>query len=170
MSYDPVIIGQFKELECKYNLENYILIYAYDLRFNEKKYIEKIRHYARKKDLKIYSVGYYQTWCDKNIYPEPKDIFEWFLKAQYIITDTFHGTIFSMRSHKKFVTIVRDSNSNKLEDLIKKCGMQDRIVSNAENLVYVMEKEIDYSKFEQLRKFAKEKTDLYLEKCINGGK
>ncbi|WP_455719407.1 polysaccharide pyruvyl transferase family protein [Agathobacter sp.] len=167
-NFDPVIIGNFEQLDRKYNLENYILIYAYDLRFNDRSYIKKIKSFACKKNLKIYSVGYYQTWCDKNIYPEPKDIFEWFLKAQYIITDTFHGSIFSMRAHKKFVTIVRESNKNKLEDLIKKCGMQNRIICTANDLENVLEKEIDYSKFEKIRDRAMEKSDIYLEKCIEG--
>lgn len=166
-NFDPVIIGEFKELNYEYGVDNYILIYAYDLRFNDRGYIKEIKNYARKHNLKIYSVGYYQTWCDKNIYPEPKDIFKWFLRARYIITDTFHGSIFSMRAHKKFVTIVRESNKNKLEDLMKKCGMQSRIVCKEDKLFTIIEREIDYTEFEKIREKAKEESNIYFEKCLD---
>ena len=166
-NFDPVLIGDFDILNGIQNSSNYILIYAYDLRFNDKTYINEIRKFAKQEKLEIYSVGFYQTWCDKNIYPEPKDIFGWFLNAKYIITDTFHGTIFSMRTHKKFVTIIRESNKKKLVDLIEKCGMNRRIVTSQDNLIEILQEEVDYSEFEQIREYERKKTIGYLDDCLN---
>lgn len=167
LNFDPVIIGDIDVYRKKENNVDYILIYAYDFRFDDEAYIKKIKQIAKEKKLKVYSVGFYQTWCDKNIFPKPENIFEWFLNAKYIITDTFHGTIFSMRMHKKFATIVRESNKNKLEDLIERCGMKGRLVANADDLTKIIEEEIDYSKFELIRDKERKKAITYLEECLD---
>ena len=46
--------------------------------------------------------------------------------AEYVVTDTFHGTVFSIKYQVPFVTIIRDSNREKLGDLLETFGLQDR--------------------------------------------
>lgn len=48
--------------------------------------------------------------------------------ADYVITDTFHGTVFSIKMNTKFCTLVRDSNRNKLEALLNKLDKLDKIL------------------------------------------
>ena len=48
--------------------------------------------------MKLISVDYSNSWCDKNIIDI--DPFEWlgyFKNAKYVLTSTFHGTIFSLK-------------------------------------------------------------------------
>lgn len=112
-------------------------------------------------------LGFIRHGVIKIYIQKPKDIFGWFLNAKYIITDTFHGTIFSMRTHKKFVTIIRESNKKKLVDLIEKCGMNRRIVTSQDNLIEILQEEVDYSEFEQIREYERKKTIEYLDDCLN---
>ena len=73
--------------------------------------------------------------------------------ADYVITDTFHGTIFSIINRKKFVTLIRESkgssygNQEKLQDLLDRLGLQARSFSNGkDNLYKSLSADIDYEK------------------------
>lgn len=127
---------------------------------------KKLKKIAKSENLKIYSVGFYQTWVDNNILPQPTEIFNWIANAKYIITDTFHGSIFSIRYHKQFATIVRKSNSNKLMDLLSRTEMESRIVVSPEKLGYILKREINYEKFEQRRQLEVESSVNYLKRNL----
>ena len=49
------------------------------------------------------------------------------LGAEYIITNTFHGTIFSLLNKKKFVSI---PNSQKVVDVIQKVKLEQQAIYN----------------------------------------
>ena len=148
------------------NKEKYILVYSYDFRFSDAKIIEQLRQFAKEKHCMIYSVGFYQDWCDKNIVTDPLTLLSYFKNAEYVVTDTFHGSIFSVRCHKKFVTVIRESNKQKLGDLLTRLNMSDRIITDQQNLTEKLETEINYNDFELLRKYERERTENYLKKCL----
>ena len=53
-----------------------------------------------------------------------------FAGAEFVVTDTFHGTIFSTKYAKRFATMVRPSNQNKLTDLIKRLGIEEHLLQD----------------------------------------
>ena len=165
---DPVLVGDLPvEASSDVDTDNFILIYSYDFRFSDKAIIERIKNLAKEQHCAIYSVGFYQDWCDKNILPDPYELLNvYFKKAKYIITDTFHGTIFSVRLHKKFVTVIRDSNKNKLGDLLKRLQLEKRAITSSDDLKTVLFADIDYVRFEKLREIERKRTEEYLRLCL----
>ncbi len=103
---DPVILyGYIKEKENfnkKFN-EKYILVYSYDNNMNKENEINNIKNFAKEHDCKIYSVGFYHEWCDKNINCDPIELLEYIRNAEYVLTDTFHGTVMSLIMNTQFV-------------------------------------------------------------------
>ena len=49
--------------------------------------------------------------------------------ADYVVSETFHGTVFSIKYQKNFAVVVRDSNYNKLHDLLARFGLEDRMLT-----------------------------------------
>lgn len=165
---DPVLVGDLPNFSLSADvLGRYILVYSYDFRLTDINIIKQVKSLARKSKCKIYSVGFYQEWCDKNIIVNPKQLIDYFFSAQYIVTDTFHGTIFSACCHKKFVTVIRDTNKHKLHDLLLRLNMLDRLVTNQDNIEQVLVKDIDYDSFEKLRQNEHNRTKEYLRKCLS---
>lgn len=75
------------------------------------------------------------------------NIDEWlflFENAQYIITDSFHGTAFSVNLGKPFFTYQNRNNkrSTRITSLLNDLQLEDRIVFNSEKVN--IEKDIDY--------------------------
>ena len=61
------------------------------------------------------------------------------------MTDTFHGSVMSIKFNKRFLTIVRNSNRNKLSGLLSQFKLNDRIVSDMSEFEDKMEADINYS-------------------------
>src|SRR5690606_3808547 len=78
----------------------YLLVYAYHLREHE---IRSAKAFAKQRGLQTVAVGYRCDWADKNVIALGP--FEWlgyFKNASYVLTSTFHGTIFSLKYQKNF--------------------------------------------------------------------
>lgn len=167
---DPVLVGDLPIPKKSEKRRKYILIYAYDFRFNDKDYIKRIKEFARKKNCKIYSVGFFQEWVDKNINVNSFELLQYFVNAEYVVTDTFHGTIFSVRCHKKFAVVVREGNTGnrqKLSSLLKGLNLVGRLILHTDNIEKILETDIDYGKVDNILYFARKQTDEYLQSCLN---
>ena len=96
----------------------------------------------------------------------------YFSEAKYIITDTFHGSIFSIINHKKFVSIIRKSteqssgNAQKLGFLLKQLNLEDRLIDSMEDLSEKLVNDIDYEKVDKIREEEREKTLNYLKEHL----
>lgn len=163
---DPVLVGTLPQDYPSIKPENYILIYSYDFRMSDSDVIRQVKEFAHTEGLKIISVGFYQDWVDKNVAPNPIELLSYFHNAKYVVTDTFHGTIFSVRTHRRFLTILRETNEQKLGDLLDRIGMSERKIVAGDVLAERMMMDIDYDAFEVLREKEKQRTIQYLKSCI----
>ncbi len=167
---DPVLVGDLPVPKRQEVKKKYILVYAYDYRFNDKEYIDEIMRYARTKGLKVYSVGYYQTWVDKNINVDPYQLLQYFVNAECVVTDTFHGTIFSVRCHKQFVTVIREGqrgNRQKLTSLLHDLHLESRQLKCAENFEKLITSRIEYYPIDTMLLNERKRTEEYLKMCLD---
>ncbi|MBO5348485.1 MAG: polysaccharide pyruvyl transferase family protein [Clostridia bacterium] len=148
--------------------EKFIIVYAYSNRIsaNESKYI---REFAKKNNLKVYSIGGAQKCADKFIDCSPFEALAYFKKAEIVITDTFHGSIFSIITKRNFVTLVRKSvgnaygNEEKLTDLLERLSLKDRITYDIKNIDEILNNKIDYDKVDEILKSERANTFNYLK-------
>ena len=78
--------------------------------------------------------------------------FIWLVEnASYIITDSFHGCVFSILFAKQFCVFRRFTRSDesdlnlRLDGLLNKLGINGRIASSPENGIEIIQRDIDYS-------------------------
>lgn len=167
MNVDPVIAYEFmKEIKLPDIKIEYLLIYTYPGRMNNKEEITAIRNFARDKNLKIISVANYFDWVDEVVTPHPFEVLGYFKSAKYVVTDTFHGAVMSMKYNKQFAVIVREMNNNKLSYLLEQFYLSERIIHNINTLSNIITKTIDY--FPVNEKIVKERqlTVSYLQENI----
>ena len=161
---DPVIIHDFSDKIIEKNdLKDYIIVYSYAGRIKDNE-IKEIKDFAKKHNKKIVSIGFHQEFCDIKINCTPFEMLGYFKNAFCIITDTFHGTIFSVKTRNNFATIIRDSNRQKLTTLLKILGLSEKSVKNS--IEEALNINIDYKKVEEKIKKEREKSINYLKKNI----
>ena len=150
----------------------YMIVYAYPNRLKEPE-IEKLKKFAKDKGLLIYGISGYQSYADERIYDSPLNILQYFKHAKFVVTDTFHGTIFSVINNRPFVTLVRKSvngsygNQEKLEDLLNKLELKNRCTFDGEDIVRILESPISYDVTNQIIRCERQRTKDYLTEVIN---
>ena len=130
---------------------------------------EKIISFARKRNLKIVSAGFYHKWCDKCVDGDPIKILGYFKYAEYVITDTFHGSVMSLITNSDFAAKIR-GNKNKLYDLLDRFNLSDRIIENFDTLNCVFENKIKYDDINKYILNFRNKSMLYLKDCLSDAK
>ena len=166
---DPVLVGGVENYEWEQtDLKDYVVLYGYENRFTEAE-CKAIMAFAHKNNKKVVALGEKQLDYDLHIRCTPKELLSYFKNADYIITDTFHGTIFSVINHKKFLTVVREGNtgnSQKLQFLLQQLGLQDRQIQDFQDISAKIDTPIDYKAVDALRAEARENTLQYLKSCL----
>lgn len=69
---------------------------------------------------------------DKKVYSAgPAEFIGWFSQAKYVVTDSFHGTAFSIIFSKEFYTYEANiSTSSRLRNLLQKTGYENRFIKH----------------------------------------
>ncbi|KUG58194.1 hypothetical protein AVL63_06920 [Nesterenkonia jeotgali] len=151
--------------------EKYIIVYGYPGRFNEDENAV-IKRYAKEINARVISFGGNQGSTDQFVDCDPFTLLAYFRDAAAVITDTFHGTIFSIINEVPFATIVRSTqggesgNREKLSSLLGHFGLSDRILKNTEGLRELIAEPIDFKSVRALRSMERERTLAYLESVV----
>lgn len=170
---DPVLIYGFcREREVKaasVPQKDYILVYGYNQRITEAEG-ELIREFAGKKGKKLIAMGGNQSFCDEYAYCSPLEIFQYFMNADSVITDTFHGTIFSVLTHSRFATIVREDaeaggygNQEKLGDLLQRLQVEQQKISDLSQLEEILTQPVDFELTEEILREERKKARNFLK-------
>ena len=163
LNVDPVIAYGFDdEIRIPATADDYLLVYTYPGRMRQPDEIKAITAFARSKNLKIIAIANYFDWVDEVVTPHPFEVLGYFKKARYIVTDTFHGAVMSLKYNRPFAVLVRQMNSNKLTFLLQQFGLSDRIIPDPAMLTGILGKEIDYAPVNNLIENERKRTLEYL--------
>lgn len=167
---DPVLIYDFDRELSQTSLpavpERYCLVYSYYNRIHDPREIEEIQTFAQKHELTLVSLGAPQFWIKKHIECTPFQCLKLFQRSDFVITDTFHGTIFSSKYAKRFAVITRPSNYNKLSDLIERLNLQRHRVVEISEIDRAFSYENPQSVIKELVKKNRENTLNYLREKV----
>ena len=126
----------------------YLLVYTYGM---SPEMAEGIRAFAKKKHLRVLSACFSFPWCDGNLDCSALDFCSVLDHADYVFTSTYHGTIFSILNHKRFVSFPQ---SRKTRDLLEHLSLVDRLINerdcNCVTLENIFANQIDYVEVDRI--------------------
>ena len=123
------------------DLENFIFLYCYEeLSLEDRTVIQEI---AKREGLKTVTFGNRNTWCDMNLAYDPLLFLSIYGKAEYIITDTFHGTVFATIYEKRFAVV--NNGKQKILNALAMCGLSDKMTKASEDYVCILHSNFDYA-------------------------
>ncbi len=162
---DPVFIYNFDKYipQEKFEPKDYIVIYSYDYRLCNEKEVNAIKKFAENHKLKTIGLGLYQPWCDENINVTPFELLNYFKHANYIITDTFHGAVFSIKYNKQFVGLSRTNNCYKFNDLLTRFHVDSQNIVNINQLESIINNKIDYQSINHFIEEETKKSRQYIQ-------
>ena len=136
--------------------DKYILCYFLGRNIEHRKFAERLREATGYKIVSLNHADEYVKYSD--VYADvtpynigPKEWINLIKNAEYVCTDSFHGTVFSLIFNKMFFDFRRYSAKNKnstnsrIDSLLKIAGVNDeRILAGTENIKMVLNYEIDF--------------------------
>ncbi len=161
VAIDPVLLlekDDWDKVAEKQNIcEPYVLCYFLGINKKSRKLAKK---FAKKRNLTLISIPMLNggmSFIDKNLSAKlcygagPKDFVSLIKNAEYVFTDSFHATVFSIIFNREFFVFKRSKNdkmSTRLVDLLTMFNMKDRYLNTKEKetLLYInSSKNIDYN-------------------------
>lgn len=151
---DPTFLYDFKsDAKVKVHAEEKPYIAVYGVSFS-KEYIDGITKIAQKNNYSIINlefIGNTFNWADKNIKQKDLPPLEWLgylLGAEFVMTSTYHGLIFSLQFNKKIIFYPSKFILNKSEDMIDYLGLRDILIEN-QSFAQKIEYKWDYDNINQ---------------------
>lgn len=157
---DPVGLIDLKEYESiavKPKIdEPYAVMYLADSSELLDRAIEKL---SKELNMKIVHICGFKKKCYCDYFVKdagPEEILGYILNADFIISASFHATLFSLLFQKQFVTLLPGERTNaRIKDVLSYVCLEDRIVHD-ENELFKLEEKINYfsamQKIENLKK------------------
>ncbi|CCX59779.1 uncharacterized protein BN499_03005 [Blautia hydrogenotrophica CAG:147] len=177
---DPTLLfsgDEWKKMVGERHILNYKYIFCYFLGNNpeQRREVEKLQ---QETGYKIVCIPHLDEFIEEDVEfgdeqlfnVGPAEFVNLIRHAEYICTDSFHGSVFSILNHKQFITFNRfkasDTNSrnSRIDSLFKQTDLQDRRFNG--NLIDSIQCPIAYEQVEDSLIEMRKKSLDYLEKAL----
>ncbi|MBQ6366377.1 MAG: polysaccharide pyruvyl transferase family protein [Oscillospiraceae bacterium] len=147
--------------------EPYLLLYNIQ---NSAVSVALAKRISKEKGLRIIDISpnfFVKIPGAKNMKDIGPDVFlSLFHNASYVVTNSFHGTVFSIIYEKQFITIPHSKRASRMLDLLEILGLKDRIALESG---YHEHSLIDYKEVNGKLQLAREKSLSYLRTVTANG-
>lgn len=119
--------------------DKYIL--AYVVKPNDE-YVKIVNELSKKTGLKVicFDNNISENILERSIFSDPFDFIRLIKNAEYIVTTSFHATVFSIIFNKNFWVVPHSATGSRVTELLNKFKLTDRVVNSLEEFE---KKEID---------------------------
>jgi hypothetical protein len=169
---DPVLLSseaQWRNMAIKPKISGqYILCYFLNPSKEDRNVVEEVK---KKTELPVVLIDI----NDINKIPTDVDVLDaspeefvgWFDNASYVITNSFHGTAFSVLFKKNFLVLKKNKANSRMDSLLNRIGLSSRMVSLAQvKQMTRKELETDYSESEPALKLYIEESKKFLKDAL----
>lgn len=181
---DPTLLFTAEQWMCIQNEEpiiggKYILCYFLGNNTKDREFAKKLRE---KTGYKIVALLHLDEYIAKDIgYADetpfdigPGELINLIRNAQYIVTDSFHGSVFSILNRKIFFTSRRikkkgilDTN-NRLDSLFDTLGVTGRLITGDEDIDECLSRSLNYDEIHQNLDLLRERSVAFLNNAVRG--
>ncbi len=159
--------------------EKYILCYFLGKNINHRKFAERLKERTGCKIVSLNHADEYVRYSDKFCDYAPYDIgpAEWInliRNAEYVCTDSFHGTVFSLINNTKFFTFERYNNkdskvstNSRIYSLLGIVDLKERILNGTENVDNAIKMQINFDNVEAKLSEFRNLSKNFLKKALS---
>lgn len=157
--------------------DKYIFCYFLGSNLEHRKFVERLKEKTGYKIVSINHCDEYVKYSDEFADYIPYDVgpgefLNYIRNAEYVCTDSFHGTVFSLINNTKFFTFRRFSNKTKMStnsrvvSLLNIVDLQERLICGTENIDDEVSKIINFENVNTKLKEFREGSLNWLLKAI----
>lgn len=169
---DPTMLLYKEDYDKLFSNKGYlenrgIFAYVLDKKSETDVVLQKISGYFNKDVFRNQSKTTYSNEKSKK-FPAVETWVKSFDDADFIVTDSFHGTVFSIIYQKRFISIInKDRGAARFYSLLEPLGLSHRLVETADEVNFELLNEvIDYKLVEKKLNVLREKSLSFLQDAL----
>ena len=168
---DPTLLLKKEHYIQNLNLrkDTNAFIFVYDLEYNDE-LVKLVNRVSSEKNMKVISYSNkrkrYKNTYDYLSNKGPIEFLNIIYNANIVITNSFHGTCFSIIFNKDFYCIPHQTKGERMIDLLDTVELSNRIIYKADQVENTSSK-IDYKRVNELLEIERIKSISYLRKALN---
>ncbi len=176
---DPTILPNreyFKSLVSKkspYGNKKYIYVHVHHYSAKGLELIKAAKELSKKTGLPIVhniQNEKFENQLGKTVGAGPLETLNAIAHAEYIITQSFHLSVFALLFEKNFITIKRDRNNDRLENLFSKLGLSNHFIAPNEKLPNFKDIPIDFKQVHKKMDAMRPESAKFINTVLNGKK
>lgn len=145
---DPTLLlrrEEWEKLLTKNDVkEKYILVYQLHDNKRFDKYAKEFAKYKKMKLIRVSPSFHNYFKSGKLVWlPTPNEFLTLFANAEYVLTDSFHATVFSIIFNKKFIDILPGETNTRILNMLEISGIGKRILEDY-NDFHSIDNDIDF--------------------------
>lgn len=145
------------------NSDGNLFVYVLDKSKEKQDIIHQVSQDTGLKPFEIMPEKYPNAKIENCIYPS---VYQWirsFNDAKFIVTDSFHGTVFSILFNKPFIAILnKERGGGRFTSLLKLFGLESRLIHNLSDIQKSSYNELDKNHVEKVLSEFREKSYSFL--------
>ena len=148
--------------------EKYVLIYHLEKNIELVKIANYISKYYGYKIIHFEKNNKYYDSVLRSAYVDgPLEFVNLIKNAEFIVSNSFHGTVFSIIFHKDFFVVPHMNTGSRMIDFLKKLNLENRIVYKVDDLKIGQSIEkIDYDNVDKIIEKQRTKSKLFLDSAL----
>lgn len=100
--------------------------------------------------------------------PSPERWLAAFRDAEFVVTDSFHGAVFSIIFNKPFVVVMnKERGAARFTSLLKMFGLEDRLIHSSDDIKEHHFDDIDWSRVDSIKKEWQDKSFNFIKKNLH---
>lgn len=109
--------------------DKYIFVYSMEISKNLETLVETLRNKTNLPVIVVRGGGKQSTFLGTEIFDcGPRDFLGYIANAEYVITNSFHGTAMSLILGKKFISVAHSTRNTRLQNILEMVQSKDKLV------------------------------------------
>ncbi len=169
---DPTLLLDAAAFPCRTKPGTVGCIVLYFLSHSHGVEIDNIVAYVRSRwRMPVYSISSRDCCPQADVYLEdvgPGEFYDLIRNATFVLTDSFHGTVLSVKFRRSFVAMERGERFARIRDFLAQYGLENRSVSvrNWQDMAHALSEAPDYSMTEKRLKADIESSIAFLRDAL----
>lgn len=167
---DPTMLlseKDYKELEIEPTI-NKSYIFVYMLEKDDPSLIDYVSKISEEKGIDIVYLHLNNIFSGNNVHNvygcKVGEFLGYMRNAEYVVSNSFHATVFSIIYHKRFCTFKTEKSYSRMVGLLNALGLENRIYNQG----FIIENNINYDEVMLRLKTLREPSVSFLINSING--
>ena len=149
----------------KYKNKKYIFMYNINRNAKLDEYAKKL---SKKKKIPVITVSYqfhdFFKFGKVKVNPKVQDFLSLIANAEYVLTDSFHCTAFSINFNKNVLIAYPEKFSTRLASIVEITGLTNRVIDDYDD-ISICERNINFDYANEQLKKERDKSIQYIKMC-----